>query len=271
MSGRGPAGLRERLAAHETVIGSFVNLGFSLTTEIMGLAGFDWLVIDLEHGAGNEQLLLGQLQALAHTGVTTLVRVEAIDPARVLHALDAGADGVLVPRLRSVEDARRAVEYCRYASGRGVARYNRSWQWGMRAGSLGDADSRVFCAVQIETAEALASVSEIAAVSGVDVLFVGPADLAHSLSLDCPPDDPELLEHAAAVAAAAREHGKAAGVLVGTVEQAAAYHEAGFTFLGCGSDSGLLASVARNVAGGLRAIANASAADATGNRERIAR
>src|SRR5579871_615510 len=110
--------LRDRLAAGETVLGSFVNLGSSLTAEIMGLAGFDWLVIDLEHGAGNEQLLLGQLQAVAHTRVTTLVRVEAIDAGRVLHALDAGSDGVLVPRLRSVDDARRAVEYCRYAAAR---------------------------------------------------------------------------------------------------------------------------------------------------------
>jgi len=255
MSGASPPqALRDRLDAGETVLGSFVNLGSSLTAEIMGLAGFDWLVIDLEHGAGNEQLLLGQLQALAHTGVTTLVRVEAIDAARVLHALDAGADGVLVPRLRSADDARRAVEYCRYGASRGVARYNRSWQWGLRAGTLAAADAKVICAVQIETADALAAVSEITAVDGVDVVFVGPADLAHSLALECAPDDPELLGRVAAVAAAAREHGKAAGVLVGTVDQASAYRDAGFRFLGCGSDSGLLANVARNVARELRAL-----------------
>ena len=254
MSGAISSTLRARLGAGETVLGSFVNLGSSLTAEIMGLAGFDWLVIDLEHGAGSEQLLVGQLQALSHTGVTTLVRIEGIDPARVLHALDAGADGVLVPRLRSVDDARRAVEYCRYGAGRGVARYNRAWQWGLRSGTLTEADAAVICAVQIETAEALAAVSEIAAVDGVDVLFVGPADLAHALALDCPPDDPELLSHVAAVAAAAREHGKAAGVLVGTVEQAARYHEAGFRFLGCGSDSGLLAAFAQSVVRELRAV-----------------
>jgi 4-hydroxy-2-oxoheptanedioate aldolase len=259
-----PRALRDRIAGGETMLGSFVNLGSSLTAEIMGLAGFDWLVIDLEHGAGNEQLLLGQVQALAHTGTATLVRVEAIDAARVLHALDAGADGVLVPRLRSVGDARRAVGFCRYAAARGVARYNRSWQWGLRSGTLAEADSAVVCAVQIETAEALAVVSEIAAVDGVDVLFVGPADLAHSLELDCAPDHPELLDRAAAVVAAARSQGKAAGVLVGTVEQAAAYHDAGFRFLGCGSDSGLLASAARNVAGRLRGL-GVSVAQTTAN------
>jgi len=246
--------LRARLSAGETLVGSFVNLGSSLTAEIMGLAGFDWLVIDLEHGAGDEVLLTGQLQALSHTGVAGLVRVEAIDPARILHALDAGADGVLVPRLSSAEDARRAVQYCRYAGGRGVARYNRSWQWGLRAGTLAGADERVVCAVQIETAEALDAVAEIAAVDGVDVVFVGPADLAHALTLDCPPDDPQLLARVAAVARAAEEHGKAAGVLVGSSEQAATYHAAGFRLLGCGSDSGLLARVAHGVAGELRAL-----------------
>jgi 4-hydroxy-2-oxoheptanedioate aldolase len=245
--------LRERLGAGETVTGSFVNLGSTITAEIMGLADFDWLVIDLEHGAGSEGALIGQLQALAHTGVTTLVRVEGVNSARILHALDSGADGVLVPQLRSADDARRSVEFCRYSAGRGVARYNRSWQWGMRPGTLAQADSAVICAVQIETAEALEAVDEIAAVEGVDVLFVGPADLAHSLGLDCPPDDPRLLGAVGAVAAAAQAHSKAAGVLVGTVEQAISYNLAGFRFLGCGSDSGLLATAARGVASELRA------------------
>ena len=259
MSDRGSAGLRACLAARETVIGSFVNLGFSLTTEIMGLAGFDWLVIDLEHGAGSEQQLAGQLQALGRTGVTPLVRIESIEAARVLHALDAGADGVLVPRLRSADDARQVVSYCRYDGGRGVARYNRSWHWGLRGGTLAEVDDAVICAVQIETAEALDAVSEIAAVDGVDIVFVGPSDLAHALELDGPPDAPELMVRVAAVAQAAREHGKAAGVLVGTVEQAIRYQEAGFTFLGCGSDSGLLALRARGVADELRAASAAQA------------
>lgn len=263
MSRDGRAGLRARLAAGDTIVGSFVNLGSSLTAEIMGLAGFDWLVIDLEHGAGNEQLLIGQLQALAHTGVACLVRVEGIDSARVLHALDSGADGVVVPRLRSATDARRCVAYCRYAEGRGVARYNRSWQWGFRVGTFAEADAAVVCVAQIETAEALAAVGDIAAIDGVDVLFVGPADLSRALGIDGPPDDPRLLPHVTTVAVAAREHGKAAGILVGTVEQAARYHELGFTFVGCGSDSGLLAETARDVAGRLRALSSVQQPAAT--------
>ena len=250
------------MAAGETVIGSFVNLGSSVTTEIMGLAGFDWLVLDLEHGAGDEAILVAQLQALSHTQTAPLVRVEGIDSARILHALDLGAEGVLVPRLRSVDEARACVAHCRYAGDRGVARYNRSWKWGLDTRPLSAADERVVCGVQIETAEALAVVDEIAAVDCVDLLFVGPSDLAHALGLQCPPDDPRLLQHAAKVAEAGRAHGVAAGMLVATPQQAQAYRELGFRFLGLASDGGLLAVAARNAAAALRALTNESAQDA---------
>jgi 2-dehydro-3-deoxyglucarate aldolase/4-hydroxy-2-oxoheptanedioate aldolase len=152
-----------------------------------------------------------------------------------------------MPRIRSAEDARACVAFCRYAGTRGVARYNRSWHWGLASRELADADAEAVCVVQIETAEALDAVREIAAVDGVDVLFVGPADLAHALGLNCAPDDPRLLSRVVAVADAAREFGKAAGMLVGSVNQALAYSDLGFTFLGCASDSSLLANSATQV------------------------
>lgn len=252
--------LHARLDAGETLIGSFVNAGSSVTAEIMSLAGYDWLVIDLEHGAGDEHVLLGQLQALAGTSAGALVRVEGIEPARILHALDLGADGILVPRIRAAAEAAECVELCRYSGRRGVARYNRSWHWGLLARELVDADEAVVCAVQIETAEALEAVDEIAAVDGVDILFVGPADLGHALGMNCPPDDVRLLAAVRPVADAARSHGKAAGMLVGTPEQARAYRDAGFSFLGCASDTGLLAVAAAAAADDLRALADGAAA-----------
>jgi 4-hydroxy-2-oxoheptanedioate aldolase len=254
VSGAVPSRFRARLHARETVIGSFANLGSPLTAEILAIAGYDWVVLDLEHGAGDRGVLLSPLQAVAGTGVATLVRIGAIDSSRALNALDLGADGVLIPRLRSAEEARTCVEFCRYSGTRGVARYNRSWHWGLTTRTNDDADAEVVCAVQIETAEALRDVREIAEVDGVDVLFVGPADLAHSLGLNCPADDPRLLEQVATVAAAAREHGKSAGMLVGTIEQAEAYRDLGFNFLGCGSDGGLLAISAKQTVGRLREL-----------------
>lgn len=264
MSGALSSSFRARLAARETVTGSFVNLGSALTTEIMGIAGFDWVVLDLEHGAGDEAGLLGQLQALAAADIAKLVRVEGIDLPRFMHALDLGADGVLVPRLRSAEDARRCAEYCRYGGARGVARYNRSWHWGASGRTLAEADEEVVCAIQIETREALEAVDEIAAVDGVDILFVGPADLAHSLGLHGPPDDPTLLVAAAAVAEAARASGKTAGVLVGTLAQLRAYRDLGFRFLGCNSDGGLLTAAAASLADELDALRREPALEESG-------
>lgn len=247
------------------MVGSFVNLGSALATEIMGLAGLDWLVLDLEHGAGDEGALLGQLQALSASGTATLVRVEAIDLPRFMHALDLGADGVLVPRLRTVEDAQRCVEYSRYAGLRGVARYNRSFHWGRAGRSLAEIDTETVCAVQIETREALEAVDEIGAVEGVDILFVGPVDLAYSLGLDCPADAPELMEVVAHVAAAARAHGKVAGVLVGNMRQVERYREAGFRFLGCNSDGSLLMAAAARLGEELRALKESPDPDAFGS------
>jgi 4-hydroxy-2-oxoheptanedioate aldolase len=239
--------LRSRIGTGDTLIGAFVNLGSPLTAELMGLVGFDWLVIDMEHGAGSEATLVFQIQALEHTGTPALVRVEALEPARFSHALDAGAAGVLVPRLRSVEEARASVDYARYGGSRGVSRLNRAGRWGLSEWAPAQTDAGVVCAVQIETPEALEAVDEIAAVEGVDILFVGPSDLSHALGLGTP-DHPDFLAKAQAVADAARRHHTAAGVLAYTPTQAGRYMELGFTFVGCSSDSGLLATGARALA-----------------------
>src|SRR5439155_22060086 len=176
VSGAVASDLRARIAAGEILVGSFVNLGSPLTAEIMGVAGFDWVVLDLEHGAGDEFVALAQLQALSPTGVAPLVRVEGVERARFGRVLDHGAAGILVPRIEGIEDAELAAQFCRYGGRRGVARYNRSWHLGPGTGSPEEADREVVCAVQIETASALEAVEGIAAVEGVDVRFVGRSD-----------------------------------------------------------------------------------------------
>jgi 2-keto-3-deoxy-L-rhamnonate aldolase RhmA len=256
------SGLKARLSAGELLVGSFVNAGSTVTAEIMGHAGFDWLAVDLEHGAGDEHVLLTQLQALAHTSCVPLVRVESGDQARIAHALDLGAGGILAPRLRTVAESQTVAASCRYSGRRGIARYNRSWRWGLEQQSLEDVDATVVCGIQIETGEALDAVDAIAALDGVDILFVGPADLGHALGIGGNADSPELLAHAARVANAARAHSKTAGVLVGTAQQAARYRDLGFTFLGCGSDTSILASSATQLANDIRTLAPNEATNA---------
>ncbi len=252
--------LKERISSGEVLTGAFASLGCALTTEILAVAGFDWLVIDLEHGAGGEREALGQIQALAHTGAAALVRVESLERLRIGRALDLGAEGILVPRLESADEARRAVDYCRYFGARGVARQNRAWHWTLDQRPLSEVDAEIVCAVQVETEAALREVEAIAAVDGVDILFVGPGDLGHALGISGGPDTPELQARAAEVVNAARAHGKTAGILLSSTTQVSAYLDLGFTFVGCSADSGLLAQEARRVAEALKDLVGASGA-----------
>jgi 2-keto-3-deoxy-L-rhamnonate aldolase RhmA len=229
------------------MIGTFAALGSPLTVEICGRAGFDWVLLDLEHGAGNEYLLLHQLQALGGTTAEGIVRVAANSRVDVTKALDRGAAGVMVPRVESLADAQSAARHVQYPpeGDRGVALMNR----GAGFGRLSVTElllQRPLLVVQIETAPALANLSPIAATPGIDVLFVGPSDLTWSLGIPGQVDDKRYRAAVAEVAKVAREHGKAAGVLLGSAEMAPPYIELGYTFIGISADAGFLQAAARS-------------------------
>jgi len=236
------AGLRRRILDRELLLGMFLDLGSPVTAEIAAGAGFDWLVLDAEHGALGPSPLSGQLQAVAAAGATApFVRVPSPRSDLAGWALDAGAAGIVVPRSETVEDVRAAVAATRYAQTRGAAPGVRAAGYGRDPDYLPNADERRVLMIQIETAPALAAVDEIAAIGGVDVLFLGPADLARSLGLTgAAADHPEILHAAAHIAAAADGAGKAAGVYLHDPDHATAYREFGYSIIGSGSDSGLL-------------------------------
>lgn len=247
---------RERVAARSEILaGTFLGLGSPLAAEVVAIAGFDWVAVDLEHGAGGELDALHQLQAIARTPAAGFVRVESASGARIAHALDAGADGVIVPQVSSAAEAAEVVAACRYGGARGVARFNRAWHWGTRPGTLGEADERVTCCIQIERMDALEDVDAIAAIDGVDVLFLGPADLGHALGVAGPADNPDLLAAGARIAEAAERHGKAAGILAGSPAHLEHYYRLGFTFLGCAADGALLMQRAQEVLAAVHAFA----------------
>lgn len=248
------SGLRARLAAGDTLFGTFLGLGCELATEACAVAGFDWLLVDLEHGGGDERALLGQQLAGEARGVPMLARVESAERIRTGRLLDAGVAGVMFPRLESVEDVRAAVRHLRYPpeGDRGVATYNRVYDFGLTPERLETANDGVVGIVQIESRGALRAAPEIADVPGVDVLFVGPRDL--STDLGCPGrfDAPEFTAALDQVLAAAKDAGIAAGILAGDARQAAAYTALGYRFVGVGSDASLLARAASDVVRQLR-------------------
>ncbi len=247
--------LRKRVLAGETLFGCFLNLGSSLTAEIVGMAGFDWVLIDLEHGAGFEGHVLHQLQALEHTQAAALVRVESFQRQRLHRVLDLGAHGIMVPRVSNQEEALAAVRGLRYPPQgvRGVASMNRACQFGegFRA-YVSEANTSLLGIVQIETEESLNNLDAIAETDGVDVLFLGPLDLSHGLGIAGQFDHPRFLEALQATASAAQRHGKAAGTLIGRPQDLPKYASLGYRFIGCGSDGGLLSSAARHTVEELR-------------------
>ncbi len=240
--------LRERLHGGETLVGCFLNLGSSLTAEIMGRAGFDFAVIDLEHGSGTEADVLAQLQALEATDAGVIVRVESHERQRAHRVLDLGAEGIMFPRMDSAPEAARAVAGLRYPPQgvRGVAMANRACAFGTTYREYMEATpSTLLGVVQIESESALTSVDAIAAVDGADVLFVGPMDLTQSLGIFAQYDHPRYGEALETVSAAARRHGKSLGVLMARPEDFDRYHALGFRLIACGSDGTLLNAGAR--------------------------
>ena len=241
--------MRDRLRAREQLIAGWLDLGSSASAEIAAAAGFDVVIVDLEHGAGDEAAARGQIAAAAGP-----VFVRTPDGGtQAGRMLDAGAAGVILPRVASAGEARELARAVRYAGGRGVSPFARSNRWGAGGGAWREeADARVACLIQIERATALEEVDAIAALEGVDALFMGPADLSNDLGL--PPDlaDPELRAAAERIAGAAVEAGKAAAIHVPGPEWAADVRSIGFSFISASFESQLLRLASERTAAALR-------------------
>lgn len=228
-----------------------LNLGSALAAEVCALSGFDWLLVDLEHGAGGEEALVGQILAGAAHGVPVIVRVEAAERIRMGHVLDLGVAGVMLPRLNTPDEVREALRHLWYPpqGDRGVAGYNRAREFGGDGREPQEVNDSILSVVQIESVSALESVSEIAAIPGVDVLFVGPSDLSTSMGIPGQFDAPELLAAFDAVIAAAREQKISAAILAGDLSRVESLSVRGFDFIAVGSDSSLLRGAARAASG----------------------
>ena len=249
------ADLKARVQAGELLTGTFLNLGSPLAAEACAIAGFDWLLVDLEHGGGTERQLIEQLLAGDAHGVPSIVRVESLEPIRAGRALDMGAAGVMFPRLRTAEDAQRAVSSMRYPplGSRGIASYNRAGAFGLNASGLETRALRCVGVLQVETTELVEHLDAVADLDGVDVLFVGPRDLRASIAAAgrSPGAFDEALERVLQLAGAGKI---AAGIMASTEAELAGYVSRGFTFNAFASDSAMLASASRDVLHHLTAL-----------------
>ncbi len=250
VSSRPPrADLRSRVLAGESTIGAWASLGSLTSTELLARTGFDWLVVDLEHGVATEAELYAQLLAVQSTRTSALVRVQSAERMRVGRALDSGADGLMIPRLETEAEVADTVSWMRYppAGIRGLALSTRGAGMGAHTHDTvaAEINPRITGVFQIESPLAVANASAMAAIDGVDVLFVGPADLSHAMGIPGRFDEPAFLAALDTVVAAARAHGKAPGILLKDGATVPAYRDRGFTFIGVGSDSGWVTAGAK--------------------------
>ena len=239
--------LKSRWKAGDVTLGAWCMIPGALTAEALGRSGFDWVLVDMQHGCMDYETALSMIRAIDLSAATPVVRAPWNDPGIIGRVLDAGALGVVIPMIQTPEDARRAVEACRYPPhGRrsfGPVRV------GLRDGPgyFANANERVAVIPMIETVEALESVEDIARTPGVDALFVGPFDL--SIALGLPPGDndgnPVFDAAIERICKAAKAAGIAMAVLSNTAVAPLRIRQ-GFQMISVTTDINALAATARS-------------------------
>jgi 4-hydroxy-2-oxoheptanedioate aldolase len=242
---------KQRLQAEGAQIGLWLGLADPYAAEVCATAGFDWLLVDGEHGPNDLGSMLGALQAIAPYPSHPVVRIPQGDTTLIKQVLEIGATTLLVPMVENADQARELVRAMRYppAGVRGVGSgLARSSRWGARTTYLQDANAQVCLLVQVETASALAQIEAIAAVDGVDGVFIGPADLAASMGHLGQPGHPEVRAAIETAIARILAAGKAPGILA--VDEALARHyiDLGTRFVAVGVEASMLAQVTRALA-----------------------
>jgi 2-keto-3-deoxy-L-rhamnonate aldolase RhmA len=246
--------IRDRVLNGQLVSGTWCMLGSTLTVELAGSAGLDWILIDLEHGYADLETLLHQLQAAAATPAVPIVRIPWNEAHRFKRILDMGASGVMVPFINNAKQADIAAKSTRYPPHgiRGLSTASRASDFGRNFDHyFAHANDTLLTVVQIESEEAVKNANEIAAVDGIDVLFVGPADLSTNMGIPLQLDHPDFQRALKTIVSACKNAGKAAGILLGKHEQIAPAVEAGFTFIALSTDITVVANGMKNIAAAL--------------------
>jgi 4-hydroxy-2-oxoheptanedioate aldolase len=242
-----PNSLKAKLRNGHMAVGCFLITPSADNAEILAHAGFDFLLIDHEHGSGSIVDAIGQMRAMKGTGTANMVRCPANDPAYFKRILDAGAQSVLCPMIETKTQAKDVVRACRFPPGgsRGAGGGTRASTYGQDAGYHDNADDDLLIAVQIESALGVANIEEIANVPGVDMLLIGPRDLSASLGKLNNFQDPEMLSLMETAEKRILSAGKFLGSVIYPGLTAHSMFSKGYQLLIVGSDVAFLTQAAR--------------------------
>jgi 4-hydroxy-2-oxoheptanedioate aldolase len=243
-------GFKRALQAGKAQIGLWSSLSSSYTVEVIAGAGFDWILLDMEHSPNDLESALAQLQAAAPYPSHPVVRVPWNDMVSIKRLLDIGAQSLLVPYVSTADEARAAVSYTRYppAGVRGVAGTTRATRFGRVKDYARRAQEELCLLVQVETQQALDNIEAICAVEGVDGVFIGPADLHASLGYTGEIANPKVKPLIDSAIKRIRKAGKAPGILTPNEADARHWLQCGGLFVAVGADVGILARGAEALA-----------------------
>jgi 2-dehydro-3-deoxyglucarate aldolase len=236
-----PNSFKRDLLAGKKLIGCWSSLANAITTEVLGVAGFDWILLDGEHSPNDVGTFIPQLMALKDSPSAPFVRPTSNNEVEIKRLLDAGFYNFLVPFIESAEQAQRAVAATRYPPQgvRGVSVSQRSNRYGTVPDYFKNINEQICVAVQIESRAGVAAARAIAEIDGVDCIFVGPSDLAAGLGHLGNAAHPDVQKAIAGVFADAKAAGKPMGTLAPVEADARRYMEMGATFVAVGSDLGV--------------------------------
>lgn len=254
---------KRALREERTLFGAWLMSGAPSTAEALGIAGFDFLVVDMEHTPLETHQMIDTLRAIAGTPASAVVRMPWNDMVMVKRALDGGAQTVLMPFVQDAEEARRAVAYTRYPPHgvRGVAGMHRGNRYGTVPNYFKAAAADEMCVmVQIETMPALERLPEIAAVPGIDSIFIGPADLSASMGYIGDIGNAKVQDTLRNAARRCKELGKPVGIIGANPDLVAKYVEYGFTWIAIGSDMSFMMSRGQEWLAKARGLAPAESA-----------
>ena len=245
---------KQALKSGRLQIGLWHSLSSHLVVEVLADSGFDWIALDTEHAPNELPMVLAELQAMTGGTAHAVVRPAWNDPVIIKRLLDVGAQSLLIPYVETEEEARRAVMSVRYPPEgfRGFAGQARASRYGRIKGYHAAANAEICLLVQVETKRGLENLEQIAKVEGVDGVFVGPGDLSAALGYLGQPDHPEVVKVIDDTIQRIKDAGSAPGILSGDPELAQHYIERGCLFAAVGTDVGLLARGADQLAAKFR-------------------
>jgi len=241
--------LKEKFQNHDLTLGLWVTLESASITEIATVMGLDWILVDAEHGHLDLKEIMEHVRATRNTDTTPLVRIEEIEQGNIKRVLDIGAEGILVPQVRTAEDVATAIRFAKYppvgVRGIGAERATR-WAMGIQ-GYTATANENILVIPLIENMDAVHNFESILSVPGIDAIFFGPHDLAASCGYLGEWAHPQVMEHIFTMRRAAEAAGLPTGIMTANPAEARKRREQGFNMLAIGIDTVLMVRAAQEM------------------------